>query len=161
MADPIQTGKIGQSPAFALPREGKTASRTGFQAAHMFGTDFVNGEGSWLKLLFPGLGAADGSWPWNFAQLGETKGTAAANGTAVHAGQDVLSFDALLYNNTGSGPLQILNTLEGQFNAAKGDPAKVLEIQQRVIALAYYLKYGSSGNRVGDFGDHSGGNGCG
>ncbi|WP_298885582.1 hypothetical protein [uncultured Bradyrhizobium sp.] len=79
MAVPIQTGTIGQSPAFALPREGTTASKAGFQAAHMFGRDFVNGEGSWLKLLFPGLGAADGSWPWNFALLGETKGTAAAN----------------------------------------------------------------------------------
>ena|SRR5581483_10301703 len=39
MADPIQTGTIGQSPAFALPREGTTASKTGFQAAHMFGKD--------------------------------------------------------------------------------------------------------------------------
>ena len=43
MADPIQTGTIGQSPAFALPREGTTASRTGFHAAHLFGKYFVRG----------------------------------------------------------------------------------------------------------------------
>jgi hypothetical protein len=82
MADPIPTGTIGQSPVFALPREGATASATGFQGAHMFGKDFVGQEGAWLKRLFPGAGAADATWPWNFAQLGETKGTAAANGTS-------------------------------------------------------------------------------
>lgn len=140
MADPTPTGTIGQSPAFALPREGITASETGFQAAHMFGNDFVNNEGSWLKRLFPETGAADRSWPWNFVQLGETKGTAAANGTSVHAGRDVAAFDALLYNN-GDGPLQVLNSYQEEFETAKGDPAKVLEIQQKVIALAYYLKY--------------------
>jgi hypothetical protein len=144
MADPIPTGTIGQSPVFALPREGATASATGFQGAHMFGKDFVGQEGAWLKRLFPGAGAADATWPWNFAQLGETKGTAAANGTSVHAGQDVLAFDALLYDTSGA-KTQILNTLETKFVAASanGDQATILKIRQQVIALAYYLKYRS------------------
>jgi hypothetical protein len=99
MAD--ATGLETQIPAYGLPRQ-TGGSGTGLQGAHIFGNQFVNQEGIWLQDLFPGVGSNTGSWPWNFAQLGGTKGTAAALGTSVHSGQDVLAYDALLYNKNGS-----------------------------------------------------------
>src|SRR5690349_10593440 len=138
MAEP--TGLQTQIPDFGLPREGKTAPGTGLADAHAFGKDFVNTIAVWLKQLFPGAGSSDASWPWNFSQTGESKGTAAAMATAVHAGQQLGAYDALVYD-TSPQKAQILNSLQSEFNAAGSDRAKIFNVQQRVIALAYYLKY--------------------
>src|SRR5262245_48254733 len=100
MADPTPTGLQTQIPDFGLPREGKTAPGTGLADAHAFGNSFVQNTAVWLKQLFPGARANDASWPWNFSQTGESRGTAAAMGTAPHAGLQLPEYDALVYDKS-------------------------------------------------------------
>ena len=139
MAD--ATGLESQIPGIAIPRGTVTDSTNGLQSAHIFGNGFVNEEGMFLQALFPNS-PPDGSWPWNFAELGETKGTAAAYGTSVHKGQESGAYDRLLYDPTPMTTTpQILNVLEEEFKFAGTDDAK-LAIRQKAIALSYYMKRG-------------------